>query len=164
VSENVARASFEVPGDLEFQERQWRIEPWIWFGILVLIVAALAGLFGSGALSARSLENGALHLDYDFFLRYNTPTELRVRLKADQHHNAAFWLDQGFLDEIDLESVNPQPRDVKVRGLQTHFEFAAFDDVEVQLQFRPNRAGLLAGAIGSEVPATRLEFSQFVYP
>ncbi len=164
MSENQLQASFEQPEDLEFQNWQWRFERLIWFGMLVLILAALAGLFGSGPLSARTLENKTLHLDYDFFLRYNTPSELRVQLRADRQHKASLSLNKSFLQDIDLESVAPEPRQVQVRGSETDFEFVAFDDLEVRFQFRPMRAGALSGVLGSESPAGSLGFSQFVYP
>lgn len=70
----------EVDQDLAFERKSWAAQRIGWGVMTLAIVAALAGLLGSGPASRTRAEtpDGAIAVEYDRFVRANAPTDLDV--------------------------------------------------------------------------------------
>ena len=78
--------------DPDFQRLQWRIERIGWATMVVIIGAALAGVFGGGGWLAQgeaSDANSANSVRYARFPHYASPTTLEVNLAAASGHYQA---------------------------------------------------------------------------
>lgn len=163
-----AETELDIDQDLEFQRRDWTFERIGWIGILVLVVAALAGLFGQGPLSdtQRVTPDNSLRVEYDRFERRGAESKLTIFVRRDSAAGSAvsLWINDAFLKGIRLEQIDPQPvRQVSV-GDRTLFDIAvAGDSARLTFAFRPTEIGsrrLELGIMGREP----LSLSQFVYP
>jgi hypothetical protein len=136
----------------------------------LLLLAALAGLIGSGPLSSRTASAGpSLKIQYDRFTRYHSPASLHVTVAhASGTDQIRLAMNRSFLEAVELESVTPQPASVELAtGGQTYVFDApqlGSGDAEIVFHYRPDRTmRSLNGRIG-RAGGPSLEFTQFVYP
>ncbi len=158
----------EVAQDLAFQRREWALQRVLWVAIAVLLLAGLAGLFGSGPLSHAETGTAALSLEYERLARLYTPSELKVRIGpgAATDGTVVLWLDRAFLDTNKLEAVLPEPEDEEAGGERVIYRFAVAEPgspIEVTFELEPERVGRVEGRVGL-VEGPELAFGQFVYP
>ena len=141
-----------------------------WVSFALIVIAALAGLFGPGPLSwaDRSTSSGLIELQYDRFVRYmgDTTLELRIRPDPAEPRTARVWISNDYLSGLNMEQVLPQP-DVWTAtndGVMLTYPVSGPDDrVIVELRAYPDRVGPLRGALGVSVREP-IRFWQFVYP
>ena len=79
----MAKSDVKFDGDLAFHSLSWRVERIAWLGMLLILVAALFGLFGDGLLSHRQLRtaDGSMVLEYDRFGQVSADTILSLSLQ-----------------------------------------------------------------------------------
>jgi hypothetical protein len=107
------RADLELPDDPSFQRIEWIAQRAAWIVWGLVIIAALAGLFGPGPFSNATAESAdqALSVHYERFLHYHNPTEIRLRVtKQDRSRELAeVLIDQSLLDRIEIRRIVPEP-------------------------------------------------------
>ncbi len=170
--EDIGRVGdLQVEQDLDFQRREWAIQRVGWVVMLLVVVAALLGLFGQGVLGTATIGDSGdpLQLAYDRFDRKHAPTELQVEVagRTVQEGQVRLWLNDRFLSQIELEQVVPEPEQVLVEPGRKVYVFQAGGDpsqaVHVAFQFQHAAFGLRSGQIGL-VNGDTLNFRQVVYP
>lgn len=162
--------ALELEQNLRLQRRGWRIQRIGWALMACIVLAALAGLLGSGPLSrtSKSADDGSVSLEYERFARYQAPTTLRVRFALDPASAAEVRLvvDRRFLERMKVEHVLPQPEKVELAGERLIYVFPAGQarsQAAVTFSLKPDALGLLEGAAGIEGRG-QAAFRQFVYP
>jgi len=162
--------ALEVDDDDRFQRREWRIQRVSWLVLGLVLLAALLGAFGGGPLAHATAGASGIPavLDYDRFLRFASPTELRLILDPSAIRPdgvAHVWLPHRYLDRVDVRRVTPEPQRVTggASGVMYEFLLTPGQAGVISMVVQPERAGMLAGQI---VLADRrgLTFRQFVYP
>src|SRR6185312_17388207 len=73
---------YPIREDMGFQRTSWVVERAGWIALTLLLLAALAGLFGHGWLSKDSIGDGIMRVDYDRFQRITKVTAYRLNLKG----------------------------------------------------------------------------------
>lgn len=159
----------ELGQDLPFQRWQWSAQRWGWLALVLVVVAALLGLLGSGPLSGTSAENadGSLRVEYDRFLRRGSPATLRVRLNPGPTPDGTvrLCLDEQYLRHVQILQITPRPEREEA-GRERHrfvFRLAEGGPTDVSLHFEAAEAGPLScrADLGAG-PA--VEFGHLVYP
>lgn len=152
------------------QRREWRIERIGWMLMALLAVAALLGLLGNGPLSHASAgQPGALVVRYERLQRSGAPTEYRFEVAPALVRDGQLRLrfDAALLDEVKLESLIPEPTQVRAGPDHVDFVFAV-DPVpgapaRLEMQFEPTTFGRVRGRI-TAAGAAPLLLDQFVFP
>jgi hypothetical protein len=160
----------ELDEDLRFQKRQWKVQRVAWVVWLVVLAAAVAGLFGSGPLSNGTAgeEGGPLWAEYHRFERYQGPSDLKVFFGpgAASGGEGRVWLARDYLESIELEAVTPTPLRVEAGADRHTYVFPVSDPQQgtsVVFRFRPEALGRHEARIG--LPGGQeLKFGRFVYP
>ena len=159
----------EIEQDLEFERRAWIIERVGWILMLLVVIAALLGLFGHGVLGYRSATapNGSVTVEYEAVARKGGSTGLDISVRAPRHADAVVVLiADSYLRHVDVESITPEPSVVTGSGDAVRFEFPVApgtDELLVRLQLRPDALGSIEGSV--ETPdGPPVRFSQFVLP
>jgi hypothetical protein len=159
----------EINQDLDFQRREWRVQRVGRAVMVLLLFAALAGVFGAGPLSrATAGERETLAVEYDRFLRRGADNRLTVRVgpRAATGREVRLWVPPRYLERMHYERAVPEPqRTVFAPGrLWLIFPVASpGTPFEVVLDFKPQQVGPARAALGVAGGPT-LSLSQFVYP
>ncbi|KUP95777.1 hypothetical protein [Thermobifida cellulosilytica] len=160
----------DVGDDPVRRRREWRLERTAWALAALLLLLALAGLFGGGPLSwaGAGSPDGVVHLSYDRFVRGYSPTTLEVSIapQAAREGRIRLGVSQEFLETVAVQNVTPQPLRVVGGGDALVYEFAA-DRAEqpltVAFDLQAEQTGLHRAEVGAE-GAQPVRFWQFVYP
>lgn len=125
MSEN-QKPDLELVQDLALEEREWTIQRIGWLLIALVVASALLGLFGAGPLSSRVIaaRDGRFKLEYDRFERYQSPSRLRVQLRANGQPTARIWLSRKFMESVKVESIVPAAERVDQRDDGVVYSFS----------------------------------------
>ena len=161
------KSDFEVDQDLEFQRRDWAFERTGWIGMLVVVLAALAGLMGHGPLSQARVASGDLTMEYSRFERHGAPSTLTVLVpRAAADTSVQLWLSRGFLDGILFDRVIPEAAEERAAPGGTIYDFLVTpgtDTARIIFHYTPLAIGTRSIQIGRAGRET-VRRSQFVYP
>lgn len=145
----------ELDQDLGFQQREWAIQRIGWGAMMLVIVGALLGLFGTGPLSAATVGDaaGPLAVEYQRFVRHDGRTTVTIQVGGGQAHDgqAEVWLAADYLDGVEVQHISPEPREVRADGDRQVYVFAVDDaaqPLEVSFSLQPRRIGRLSGEVG----------------
>jgi hypothetical protein len=161
----------EIEEDPVFERRSRRAER-IGLALMVAtVLAAAAGLLGSGPLSRGSVAAEALEVDFQRLSRYESSETLTLRIgaTATRGPEVRVWVDRGYLDASRIEAVVPAPIRAEAGADRVVFVFAVAEpDRQLTVAFRlqPEHVGPILGQAGLEGPAARrpVAFRQFVFP
>ena len=165
------KTEIELPNGRNDRPSELRLQRlgWLLFGVLGL--AALSGLLGHGPLSATSARSafGAVTVEYQRFERYHGPTEFMIHLDlaAATTGEVRLWISQSLLEQIEIESIQPEPNATVLGPDRQVFVFDAAGltgSGQVILRYLPDaHFGWMKGQIGVE-GADRAEVAFLVYP
>ena len=168
--------SLEVEQDLGLQRHMWRVQRAGWVVMALLVLAAAAGLTGSGPLSQASagMRGGPLWLGYDRFLHAEGLATLQVHLGESNGNGTKsgegqrrIWISRAYLEKVPIERSVPEPERVEVGADRVTYVFAeapaGAPAARVTFYGPVTSLGRVAGQIGlPEGPSLR--FQHFVYP
>jgi hypothetical protein len=163
-------SELEIDQDLAYLRRSWRVQRAGWLGMGVVLVLALAGLFGSGPLSRHEVSiPGLLHVEYQRFARYEAPQALTVRVDpaATQAGEVRLWVDRGYLEATRIETITPEPTRVEAAADRLVYVFAMNrpgEPATIAFALQAARFGPVAGRVGVEGAEATVTFRQLVYP
>ncbi len=160
----------EIPEDLPHQRREWAVERFGWAIMVAIVVAALAGLLGSGPLShdIAGQPDSALWVEYDRYARSQAPSEYLVHIKPEQVSGGKvrLSLNRDFFEHVEMQSVVPEPDSVEARDGRLTYVFNAPDanqPATVIYRFKASSFGGLLLTM-SLADGPQLSFRQFFYP
>lgn len=160
----------QLEEDHAFQRRGWIAQRIAWAFMLLILITAVLGVFGSGVLSDASIadEYECLSIDYQRFGRRQADQTMTVRAacrKADQNE-LSLWLDRDYISQIEIESITPEPKESQISTDRLTYLFPISDQSgpkTVTIRFKPKRAGCMKAKVGMD-RGPDLEFTQYVYP
>ena len=141
-----------------------------WIVMAALLVAGLLGLLGYGPLSrAQAGTPGTLTVVYDRLQRASAPSAYRFQAAPTLARNGELRLrfDNALLEEIELNSILPEPVQMRSGPGYTEFVFA-MDPAEgpparLQFQFHPATFGHVRGRVTAD-GAQPLLIDQIIFP
>lgn len=164
----------ELAQDLEFHRRELRAERIGWAAMLLVVLLALLGLFGSGPLSRNQIQtaDGGLQVRYNRFARYMAPTELRLTFgpEAVQDGQVHVWLSRQYVQHLQIQKIIPEPDSVQLEGQRLTYTFNVLQNGqpgEIVFELETKATGHLRGAAGLAGPSGKtreVAFATFVYP
>jgi hypothetical protein len=158
----------EISQDIAYTRKVWRFERIGWGLLALLIIAALAGLFGNGPLSsAQAHSPGGWWLEYERFGRRMSPLTLTLHFPADKlAEQVRVQVDRQYLASCEIQQITPQPAETHLEqgSLVYFFPAAASEDwVEITFYLQPQRFGMLSGQVAVDEHSP-VAFGQFIYP
>lgn len=137
-----------------------------WAAFALILAAALAGLAGPGPLSWAGASGELVEVGYERFARRLGDTSLEVTVRSDPATpgTARLWISGGYLRELEIRQITPEPGSWTADGAGVVLEFPVTGErAEIDIQISPDHFGTLHGAVGvpGRAPAT---FWQFIYP
>jgi hypothetical protein len=160
--------SIEMDDDPRQQEIEWVVQRIAWVLLSALLIAVALGLFGRGGplskVEAMS-EDGRFMVEYDRFLRHDSPDLLRVTVRKADAPVVRIRMDSRYARSIQIERITPDPeREASADGTVT-FLFRTQPDaaLEASFYFTPEIHGKLEGWVALDNGA-RHALSHFIYP
>lgn len=158
----------DVGQDLGFQRREWRIQRIAWVVMLLVLLAGLVGLLGSGPLAHAWAESGGLTVQYDRIVRDRAPFEPRFMLAPGMAAGgqAKIWIDRALLGKAEGQRVVPQPESEQSGAARVVFTVAVADPdapAEAIVGLDPHDVGGFSAGAGI-VDGPRVEMTGFVVP
>lgn len=154
--------------DLEFQRRQWRVERVGWAVMVVIIVAALAGVFGAGGLVARATASaGSTEVQYARFARYAAPTAIEVKVAAAANGRPIrLRVSDRYLSAMNVRAITPPPASTAIADREHVFVFERSVSpaaATIRFDLEPAAMGRHDGWIAID-EAAPVFFTHFIYP
>ncbi|MDQ3188457.1 MAG: hypothetical protein M3Q28_06085 [Pseudomonadota bacterium] len=160
--------------DPDFQRLQWRIERIGWATMVVIIGAALAGVFGGGGWLAQgeaSDANSANSVRYARFPRYASPTTLEVNLAAASGHYQAsgqvrLRVSDAYLGAMKVRTITPPPVSTALAERQQVFVFersSLSGAATIRFELEPGSVGVQRGWVAVD-DGGPVSFAHFIYP
>lgn len=158
------RPPLSVSDNMRFQERVWLARRIGWGLLACVMVLALAGAFGHGAVSAAREQAATLNVEYERMQRRGAKTHFVLTLPKQTEDEVWLRFGPAFHDIYEIESVQPPPMRSHIGrdGLSLYFDTFDPDDLRVVIRARPRRFG----AVTAEVvrPPTALQLPVFIFP
>lgn len=153
--------SIEMDEAIQLHKIGWTVQRIGWVLILLLLVLAALGLFGTGPLSHKQLEAGGNAIAYERFARYEANTALRF---TAVHRNGAVMVQipQQYLRDFEIASIVPEPQEVQTINGYYVYRFAAVATLQIVMRGMHQQSGTVETTIlVNNMPFT---ISQFIYP
>jgi len=155
--------------DIGFQRRQWRVERFGWAAMVLVIIAALAGVLGGGGiveLATASDSTSLTEVRYARFARYSSSTTLEVNVTASASGRPMrLSISDQYLGAMNVRAITPSPISTSIASRQHVFVFdrAASAAATIRFELVPQSIGRHEGWIAVD-GAAPVFFSHFVYP
>jgi hypothetical protein len=153
----------EIDQDLEFHHRLWIVQRVGWVIVGLLLIAALAGVFGSGPVSSSSVGNSAVRLEYQRFGRLQQPTTIRFHFSSEAGDVAKLFFNRKYLESFVIEHITPPPDEVEPASQWLIYSFKRREPTSVTFHLRPDEFGLFSGE-ARLAEGEPISFRQFIYP
>ena len=154
--------TIELREDSGFQERQFQVARVAGALFVVIAVAALLGVLGTGPLSDATARGRGMSVDYDRFLRFATPTEIEVSTSGGSG-TTELRLSAAYLEGFDVENITPEPDSQSAVADRIVFTFDERPPSTVTLSLTPREIGLQKGTV-SLAGGGSTSYHQLVYP
>jgi hypothetical protein len=146
---------------MAFQRASWVVERAGWIALALLLIAALAGLFGHGWLSKQTIGGGNLRVEFDRFQRLTKVTPYIISLQGGDEPKIT--LGRRFQSGYEVIDIEPRPirSSAGETGLELQFASAG-DNLRAVIWARPRSFGRMRFSVssGGEPLAVRA----FIYP
>lgn len=160
----------EIHQNVPFQQMCWKLQRACWVVMTLVIVAAIAGLIGTGPVSDVSAgkPGDAIWVEYQRFARLCAPEELKVHVGKGQARDGrvTVWLNREFVEGLQVEEVTPHPESVEAFGDRLAYVFRTpnpADEVAVTFDVQPKSWGRQRGTVGV-AGGTSVALARLVYP
>jgi hypothetical protein len=160
----------DLPDDIEFQRKSWRVQRIGWVAMLAIAVAALLGLFGNGPLSsARAGGAGSgLSITYERFTRKGAQHSIDVEAGPSSvvSDSVRIWIAREWVDANHVVGITPEPARSDVHPDRIVYTFNASRSdkpIAIRFELEAQWLGSRRGTAGI-VNGPTVEFGQFAYP
>nr|MBA2815436.1 hypothetical protein [Candidatus Pantoea persica] len=166
-NENQSR-HYLIKENMRWQRIEWRIQHAGFVLLLLIVLAGAAGLFSKGWLSNQSATSpdARLSVEYERFGRRESNMDLTLRLKQLSGDSYEVRLRGPQLDNIQLQTLQPQPDEAWSTGdslmLRWHRR-ADQQEATVWIGTQPQEFGRYHLTVTLDETSS-VRFSQFVYP
>ncbi len=159
--EKVSHPSLEIEEDIKNFRRGVVVQNWGRIMMFLLLILAIAGLFGSGPASEDIWKYRDIEISYERFVRCESEMKLEIHGNAPGDSLSVF-LPHSYLQNLRIERIQPEPANSILTAAGIRYSFTAKDRAEVVFSFLPEAAGIASGRL--LVNGTRADISHFIYP
>lgn len=157
----VVETNLEIKEELHLHEKGWIAQRAGWIFIYLLVTLAAFGMFGDGMLSHQNQTVGNTQIQYERFHRQEARMNLRFDIQQQQS-NLVISFDNDYLRNFKVESVMPEPQEVKISNEQVNYVFDSEGKTNIVFYLVPQELGNIRGSV--QVNDNQFNLSHFIFP
>lgn len=165
-NESISRSE-PIQENMPMQQRVWRFERVGWYVLVLIVLLALAGLFGNGPLSDAEVmsQDGRLKVEYQRLSRSGTTDNLFITVRGIPGQPVTVELEGSLLRKASIETIQPEPQMSMSHGPALLLQLGTSKDgmATLYLTLRSEHVGTLDGTVRAG-PQSAVNFSTFLYP
>ena len=165
-NESISRSE-PIQENMPMQQRVWRFERVGWYVLVLIVLLALAGLFGNGPLSDAEVmsQDGRLKVEYQRLSRSGTTDNLFITVQGIPGQPVTVELEGSLLRKASIETIQPEPQMSMSHGPALLLQLGTSKDgrATLYLTLRSEHVGTLEGIVRAG-PQSAVNFSTFLYP
>lgn len=102
------KTSLQLKDEIDLHRTGWIVQRIGWAVLLLLVIAAIAGVFGTGWLSSSSITREGTRVTFERLARFEAPMKLIIHAQeTDGHVEVRF--PQTYLEEVEVDKIVPEP-------------------------------------------------------
>ncbi|HDS1735455.1 hypothetical protein [Pseudomonas sp. BP8] len=149
------------------QRRVWCFERVGWYSLVLIVLLALAGLFGNGQLSdAQAVSSdGRVRVEYQRLSRTGSTDSMRITVRGAPGKPVILLLGGTLLQEASIETLQPEPKVSRSHGESLLLELGTSEAgvATLYLTLRSDYVGTFEGSVRA-APSSAVHFTTFLYP
>ncbi|MFK3815284.1 hypothetical protein ACI2KG_01515 [Pseudomonas sp. NPDC089407] len=165
--DEVESRRYPVRENMPMQQRVWRFERVGWYVLVIIVLMALAGLFGNGPLSdaEKVSQDGRVKVEYQRLSRSGTTDNLFITVQGQPGQPVKVELEGSLLRAASIETMQPEPQRSMSRGPALSLQLGTGEDgvATLYLTLRSDHVGTLEGIVNAG-PQSTVHFSTFLFP
>lgn len=158
---------YPIREDMAYQVKVWRFERWGWYGLVLVVLLGLAGLFSRGPLSAREAHgsDGKISVEYQLFHRNGSSNAMKISVVGVPDSTTELELVGELMDGFSIETMQPEPVRASSggQGLKLWLPTDKEGRASVYLTLRGDGLGLFSTRLKSP-GAQAVNFIQYILP
>lgn len=143
-----------------FARKELRLQKVLVVVLFCFILVGLLGLFGDGYFSERTISAENYEIEYQQFVREETPTELTIHLKKVSE-NISVSFNDDYVRQVRIEQVLPEPENMWIEDNRLFYSFGSSSEGSVIFYLNPERSG--AKTLSLSVQDELHQLTQYVY-
>lgn len=153
--------SLELEDDIGLHKKGWLIQAIGWSIFFIILLLAVAGLFGTGPLSYTTISQNSDQIEYERFLRFESESEMVIRLNglSDTVH---IKVPTAYDDYIDIVRITPLPFKNEIIAGNTVYSFLARKNATVHVTIMAKKSGYFKGEIIAD--DSKFQLVHLIYP
>ncbi|MEX2573954.1 MAG: hypothetical protein WD317_06635 [Balneolaceae bacterium] len=124
-----------------FARREKRVQKVFIAVMLLFLIAGFLGLFSNGILSNRISAGSGYDIEYQKFVRIQTPDRLFIHLK-NSDSSTDISVNREYLKNVRIEQVIPRPESVRSKNNQMVYTLNTAQTGLIIIYIKPLRAGI----------------------
>jgi len=166
--DHISSRDYPIKENVRWIRREWLIQRVGEYLLIVLVILGACGLFSKGVLSNGTTQSpdGTIRVEYERFGRVQSNMDMTIRLRSPQADRFSVTLGNGALDNLQIQTLQPQPLEAITHGSDLRLTFSSRDtgpDHAIWLGLQPRSPGRIHVSVSSgDRPPAR--FTQWIYP
>lgn len=158
---------YPVREDMAYQVKVWRFERWGWYGLVLLVVLGLCGMFSRGPISSRDAHgsDGKLRVQYEVYHRNGSTNPMVISVLGAPDALVEIKLSGDFLKGFSIETMFPEPARASSagEGMKLSLQADSHGRANLYMTLRGDGLGLFSTQVSSP-GAAPVDLNQFILP
>jgi hypothetical protein len=133
----------EIEDEIDLHRKGWVIQKIGWAIILLTVIAASAGLFGTGILSNKHITGKEGTVRFERFVRFESPTELTIEGRSNGENIEVVFPSSYFLG-MELDKIQPAPTMQRIESGSIVYRFSTRENALIKFYLIPETIGNLS--------------------
>lgn len=155
------KTSLEMEEDIGLHLTGWIVQRVGWVIMLVFLICAGIGLFGTGLLSQKVTSKDGHTVTYEQFSRYENKNQLQIMARSAEG-KVQLSIPQLFLKNHELENMVPEPDHRTIRNGSNVYTFSSDQQALITLYIVPKKVGNNKSVM--TVNGTEFEIKNYIFP